>query len=56
MDAPLTEAPYMTLNATVNPIARIPTEDGILFLEWCIVVNITYTTVNVIIVSNIMLY
>jgi hypothetical protein len=43
----------MTLNPTVNPIARIPTEDAILFLEWCIVVNITYTTVNVIIVSNI---
>ncbi len=53
MDAPLTESPNMTLNPTVNPIARIPTEDANLFLEWCIVVNIKYTRVNVIIVSSI---
>jgi hypothetical protein len=33
MDAPLTEPPNMALNPTVNPIARIPTEDANLFLE-----------------------
>jgi hypothetical protein len=53
MDAPLTEPPHMTLNSTVNPIARSQTGYAILFLGWCIVVNIKYTRVNVIIVSNI---
>jgi hypothetical protein len=38
----LTEPPNLTLNSTVNPIARSPTEYAILFLVWCIVANIIY--------------
>ena len=53
MDAPLTLPPNMTLNPKANPIARSPTAYAILFLVLCNVVNITYTAVNVMTVSNI---